>query len=175
MLFKHLEQEVHPHITLALHLSNLQKLNLNAEKLERADAITSQPRAFSVLQNRILYQVLNQTSKKIEEALKCFAGGGVLIWVPETNGVVAKIVNAMKRLHQKGTEVEVHLLFPFIPMPSCTTAEAIMDLWASLYYNLRIKHMYKALHSTRKPLNVFLLSMRIPDIVVKTCVVCVCK
>ena len=125
-------------ITVALHLSNVQKLQF--EKWDTNGRPTSEPRIYNVDKCRELYTILSQAPKKVKVALSKFNKGGVILWAPDDSRQVGNIVNAVIALAEEGTEVEVHLLFRYKPLPTCATPESIMDLWSpNLMYTPRAK------------------------------------
>ena len=98
MLLACVLQETLPKITCALHLSNVQRLRF--EKWETTNELTTETRIYNVTKTRNLYTVLSQTPKKVKEALGKFANGGVIIWAPEDQQQIGKIVNALVKLHE---------------------------------------------------------------------------
>ena len=83
-------------ICIALHLSDLQKADLNTTKFNASTPTPSAPRLQSVDDNRILYGKLSKGEDKIKEALREFKGGGVLIWVPDDKTQFTRLLNALE-------------------------------------------------------------------------------
>jgi len=115
-------------VSIALHLSNLQKMKL--EPLQESSPSRLVPRVPTVVDTRELYVALSQSSSRIEEVLTKFAGGGLVIWAPEGKVQLPRIVAALKKLYEGGVKLSLHMLVEFSPLPACVTAESILDLWS---------------------------------------------
>ena len=115
-------------LTLALHLSNLQKVALERWQISPENS-TTPPRILTIEATRALYTALSQGPAKIEEALSNFSGGGLMLWVPEGGEQLPRILAAMTKLYEKGVILDIHFLIPFSPFPACATPESILDLW----------------------------------------------
>jgi len=133
----------HGALSIALHLSNLQQVSV--ERLTKTPAsLTGQPRVLTIGDTRDLYSVLAQSQSKIEEALRKFAGGGVILWVPEGGDQIPRIMNAIQRLYVEGNiQIHVQFLVPFIPFPECATAQLLLDLWGHPLLHPKYGNMIK--------------------------------
>jgi len=129
--------------TIALNLSNLQRIPIGGLCTQSA-SITNQPRVLSVEDTRELYIRLGQAQIKIEETLAKFNGGGLLIWAPENNEQLPRIMNALQKVYtDKGVDVKLQMVVPFIPLPGCRSAESILDLWAHPLLHNKYDNMVK--------------------------------
>jgi len=119
---------LHPSLTIALHLSDLQRMNPAAQQLSASE--TGQPRVLALNDSRELYNRLGQSQEKIEEALSIFQKGGIVIWAPDNHDQLPRIVSALRRIYtNKGICVQLTMLVPYMPLPGCESSETIMDLW----------------------------------------------
>jgi len=115
-------------LSLALHLSNLQRVALDHWQGSPTTPAGT-PRILPISDTRALYTILCQAQNKIEEALTRFGGGGLILWVPEGGEQLPRILNSILKLHEKGISLYVQFLIPFSPLPNCETPDLILDLW----------------------------------------------
>ena len=121
--------DISPSMSIALHLSNLQRISMEVLCAQSA-SITNQPRVLKIDDSRELYIRLGQAQAKIEETLIKFNGGGLLIWAPDNNEQIPRIMNALQKVYtDKGANVMLKIVVPFTPLPGCHSAESILDLW----------------------------------------------
>jgi len=130
-------------MTIALHLSNLQRIPLQS-LCDQTAGITNQPRVLKPEDCRELYTRLSQAQVKIEEALVKFRGGGLLIWAPDNNDQIPRLMNALQKIYTDGgVNVKLQILVPFTPLPGCNTAESILDLWGHPLLHSRYDNLIK--------------------------------
>jgi len=130
-------------LSVALHLSNLQQVCV--EQLSKTPAsVTGQPRVIAIEDTRELYSRLAQSQSKIEEALKKFAGGGVVLWMPEGGDQIPRIMNAIHRIYtEENVKVHVQFFIPFTPFPVCAKADSLLDLWGHPLLHPKYGNMIK--------------------------------
>ena len=120
---------IQPHATVALHLSNLQRMPM-ASLCTTSGMHGGGPGVMGIQEARELYTKLSQSQVKVEEALNKFGGGRLMIWAPESNEQIPRIMNALQKLYtDRGVLVQVILLVPYNPLPRCRTPSSILDLW----------------------------------------------
>ena len=134
---------LHGSLSIALHLSDVQRMGL-VELGQVPAQVTGQPRVLGVSSSRELYSRLGQAQTKAEEALAIFQGGGVVLWAPENNDQLPRIIAAVQRLYtEKGVAVQLNMLVPYNPLPGCSTADLILDLWGHPLLHPKYKGMVK--------------------------------
>jgi len=137
-------------LTIALHLSNLQQVQMQSYVGTRV-APNGNPRVLSVTDTRDLYTRLAQSQTKIEEALRKFATGGLVMWVPGEGEQLPRIMNSIQRLYtEESITVHIQFLIPFIPFPELSSPAAILDLWGHALLNPKYSSMIQHIRFIRE-------------------------
>jgi hypothetical protein len=128
LLFEYAVHHTDRDTVAALYLSNLQ-----GHPLSQIPPVPPGPfpKVLGVWDTRDLYTRLSQAQCKIEEALGVFQDRRVMIWAPENNDAIPKILAGLRSLYTvRGIRVSVQFLIPYTPLPGCDKPELILDLWS---------------------------------------------
>ena len=131
-------------LSLALHLSNLQRVALDRWQGSPTHPAGT-PRILPISDTRGLYTILCQAQNKIEEALARFGGGGLILWVPEGGEQLPRILSAILKLHERGISLYVQFLVPFFPLPGCESPDLILDLWGHPLLHPKYHNMLRSI------------------------------
>ena len=143
--------KAHSATTIALFLSNLQRIPIDTLCTTLCD-ITGRPRVLSCKDTRDLCTRLSQTSAKIEEALRLFNGGRLILWAPDRHDQIPRILQSLKKLYtEEGVAAQLQFLVPYTPFPGCHTAASIMDIWSHQLLHPRFADMVSEICFIREP------------------------
>ena len=118
-LLDYLAAQTQPHGRIALHLSNLNGVDLAAHQC-----------AASVNVCRELQAHLSGPPDEIERTLTRWADQALLTWAPVDNGQLLKVAAAVRKLQQSTpNQARITLAVPFDPYPACIKTSDITDIW----------------------------------------------
>ena len=134
---------LHGSLSIALHLSNLQRIDIEEMSKTKAQK-TGQPRVLREGDAKELCNRFAQSQSKIEEALRKFSGGGLVVWIPEGGDQIPRIMNAIQHIFtEESINVHVQFLVPLIPFPVCASADSLLDLWGHPLLHPKYGNMVK--------------------------------
>ena len=118
-LHTYLAAQTQPHGRLALHLSNLKKVD-----------IAKQHWAVDVDTCRQLHSHLCGPPDEIERTLTRWGDQTLLTWAPIDNGQLLKVAAAVRKIHHTTAgQAQLTLAVPFDPYPACDSITDITDIW----------------------------------------------
>ena len=128
-ILKYALEVLQPNITIALHLSNVQKVCCESWGPDSKTPL----RCLNEYDTRRLYSNLSLGPAKVEEEFRKYKEGGLCIWAPDKDlapDQLNRMVSALFEISKEGgNQPELHLFITYTPYPSCTNAESILDLW----------------------------------------------
>ena len=118
-LLNYLAAQIHQQGRLALHLSNLNGVN-----------ITTYQGATEVNIGRELQSHLCGPPDEIERTLARWGDQTLLTWAPVDNGQLLKVAAAVRKLQQSTpNQAHITLVVPFDPYPACMKTTDVTDIW----------------------------------------------
>ena len=137
-IMEYLKTQSQPANTAALHFSNLQ-----AMPLEQLGQDTHRPRYLNIDTTRDIYKrVYNGDGDDAVNTLIHWCSGDqtLVLWAPDSPEQLNRLMAAIKRAWQQvNVACRVQLLVPYVPIPGCSEAEQILDLWSHPIMNDKFK------------------------------------
>ena len=137
--------------TCALHLSNLQRFPLTS-LCNTLNPGTGMPKVLPIDGARELYTKLSQAQVRVEEALGQYKDGHLTIWAPDNHDQIPRIIGGVNKLYtERGYQIQLTMLVPFVPLPGCHSAEHILDVWSHPLLHHKYSSVVKEVCFIREP------------------------
>jgi len=143
--------------TVALHLSNLQRMPLGSDgrgkaPLTIAHAEGGVTEVLGVSQTRNIFSGLLKGLPIIKTTLAQLQQGTLITWSPENSEQIHRVMQAIQEVYtEQGIILCVKFLVPYVPFPDCTSADLIHDVWTHPLLHNKHENMIAEVQYLREP------------------------
>jgi len=119
---------------IAVNLSNLHGLDIAALS----------PIVLGPEHCRHIYRALYGSPAEITQCIKSFNGKNMVLWAPDNGRAMGQVMGVLEKMVKEGDcAFNLHFLVPFVPIPHCTNADMISELWSHQMLAPKYNHIRK--------------------------------